>query len=138
MAKHFVTNVKDRFPKGKISTKNRPLKLVAVGLCILISVLLVKNIFKLFSVEDRIEGIKDKIVLEEKEREDLLRRNDEINTPGFIEEEARDKLGFVKEGEVVVVLPPDDYLRSLVPRLEEESSVDLPNWIKWWKLFSEE
>lgn len=112
--------------------------MIVVAFCILISILLVRNIFKLLSVEDRIEGIKNKIVVEEKEREDLTRRNNEINTPGFIEEEARDKLGFVKEGEVVVVLPPDDYLRNLVPKLNEDNAVDQPNWIKWWRLLSEE
>ncbi len=51
-----------------------------------------------------------------------------VNTPQFIENEAREKLGMVKPGEHIVLTPPRESRQKIV--LDTT-----PNWKKWWNLF---
>ena len=54
----------------------------------------------------------------------------------FIERQIRDKLGLVKSGEAIVVLPDDETLRKLAP--EEPTPAEVlpdPNYRRWLKLF---
>ena len=51
----------------------------------------------------------------------------------FIEEQARNKLNLAKEGETIVILPPN--VEELVGWREENGPEELPNWQKWRNLF---
>lgn len=79
------------------------------------------------------------------ERQEVLRRVEEENrrlqseleyaqSPEFVEQEARNRLGLGREGEEVVLLP-----KSQIPnpniQTNEEKEENLPNWKKWWRLF---
>lgn len=66
----------------------------------------------------------------ERKHEELTNALFEATQSAFIEREARDKLGLIREGEVVV----------LVPRFAEGSSSGSmreatmsSNWVKWWR-----
>ena len=107
--------------------------IIAAGL--ILSAILIRNIFGLFSVEERIRKAQNKIGGEEKRKEQLLRTQQEVTTPQFVEKQAREKLSLVRPGETVVVLPPEELLRSLAPKIEEEKNEDKPNWKKWLELF---
>ncbi|MDO8571801.1 MAG: septum formation initiator family protein [bacterium] len=62
---------------------------------------------------------------------DLLQRKlAEAESPSFIEKEARNKLGMVRDGEVLVLLEEN----TGVPQ-SEENQADLPNWKQWVALF---
>ncbi len=53
-----------------------------------------------------------------------------VKTNKFVEEEARDKLGMLKDGEYFVIAPtstPLDQRKIVID--------DRPNWEKWWELF---
>jgi cell division protein FtsB len=53
-----------------------------------------------------------------------------VNTPQFIENEAREKLGMVKPGEHIVLAPPP------APATSPSNPTNFtPNWKKWWNLF---
>lgn len=62
-----------------------------------------------------------------------------LDSTEFIEQQARDKLGLAREGEVIVVLPPDEELRKLAPREDEiDESFELekrPIWRQWLNIF---
>lgn len=51
-----------------------------------------------------------------------------VNTPQFIENEAREKLGMVKPGEHIVLIPPHENQQKI-------TYDTTPNWKKWWNLF---
>lgn len=55
-------------------------------------------------------------------------------SPEFIEQEARNRLGLGKEGEIVVLMPNDKFQMSN-EKTEEKAIEYLPNWKKWWRLF---
>lgn len=76
-------------------------------------------------VSDQAQILKQKQV----ENEQLRRKLAEVESPEFIEKEAREKLNLQKEGEVVVVLPKN------LPQVNEPQNLpQIPNWHKWWKL----
>ncbi len=54
------------------------------------------------------------------------------DTPEFVEQEARNKLGLVKEGETVVLIGSPAASVS-IHSLSEGSNK--PNWRLWWELF---
>ena len=73
--------------------------------------------------EERLEKLK-------KENEDLKRELEYKKSEEFTESEIRNKLGLVKEGETVVILPKDS-----VGQTSDSENRKGPNWEKWWDLF---
>lgn len=79
-------------------------------------------------------------LVEEKRRElarlkignqSLKNELERVESPRFIEQTAREKLGLGKEGEVVVIMPPGAGVRKADQNLEKSVS----DWEKWWRLF---
>ncbi len=52
-----------------------------------------------------------------------------VNTPEFIESQAREKLGMVKPGEHIVLAPPPS------PAPQKTNNDTASNWERWWNLF---
>ena len=68
--------------------------------------------------------------VEAKKRNQFLReRVYYVQTNEFIEKEAREKLGMVKEGEHIIIAP------TVVNNSEIKVKTDIPNWEKWKNLF---
>ena len=87
-------------------------------------------------VRQRIEKKRESVENLEKEREELKARLEEVQSEEFIEKQLRDNLNMSKEGEIVLILPPDEVVRKLAPSIEEEpETLPDPNWKKWVKLF---
>ncbi len=63
------------------------------------------------------------------ENEKLKEEAAKVQTPQFIEEQARDKLNWVKEGEDIVIIPPE-----LLAATPEAKPINIPNWQKWLNL----
>ena len=105
-------------------------------LIVLLLVSTVKNIERVSGIKSAVQKEKEKV---EKMKEDNLKLEEQIaQTQGseFIDKEIRDKLGLVKEGEAIVVLPDAEVLKKLAPQMPvEQDSLPYPNWKKWLKLF---
>jgi cell division protein FtsB len=54
-----------------------------------------------------------------------------VKSEDFVETEAREKLGLVKEGEYIVVASPPAEMKPPQAPIEEA-----PNWKKWWEVFN--
>lgn len=122
--------------------KKKPLNLdffyqsgaIVVG--ILLSVTLVRNILVISSANQKIEKIKNEIADIESKNNHLKVQLEKTSREEFLEEQARNKLGLIREGEVVIVLPDEETLKQFSPKIpEEEVSLPDPNWKKWLKLF---
>lgn len=70
--------------------------------------------------------------LEAKNRE-LKKKLTQIQSPEFIEQQARDKLGLSKNGETIVIIT-EDQLKQVMGA-SESAKVRLPNWLGWWRVF---
>lgn len=62
---------------------------------------------------------------ENKQLQDALTQ---AETPEFVERVAREKLGLVKDGETIVILPQQQVSVT-------QTSEKIPNWKQWWGLF---
>jgi len=105
-------------------------------LLVLMTASIIRNIGKVRAIRNEVAKEKERIEKLKAENEELQRKIEETQSDEFIERQIRDKLGLTKEGEIVVVLPDEEILRSLAPKIEnEEDTLPDPNWRKWLKLF---
>jgi len=81
---------------------------------------------------------KEKTLAELKKEDELAKKRlEEMSSNEYIEKQLRDNLMMQKAGEVVVVLPDEDTLRSLAPVIPqtEDKSDFKPNWRLWLEKF---
>ena len=83
---------------------------------------------------DRLQEATERLHKLEVKNKELKRKLEEVKTPAFLEEQARDKLGLVREGETIVIIPLEklDQILGVTKKVEE---VKLPNWQGWLRLF---
>lgn len=105
-------------------------------LAVLLTISLVRNIIKSQAADNKIEEAKTKLEALKKENQELANKLESVNSDEYIEKQARDKLGLVKEGEMVIVLPDEEEIKGLIPESNsEEDYLPDPNWKRWLKLF---
>jgi cell division protein DivIC len=110
---------------------------LTILLLILFATSLVRNVLKFQKVNAKLEKAKEQLSLTEKENTKIKEKLKSVQTEAYMEKQARDKLGLAKEGEIVLVLPDKDFLKSISPSKHqvEVEALPLPNWQKWLKLF---
>jgi cell division protein FtsB len=114
----------------------RSLRFIFIVLLVFLVISLIRNIMKISQVGKRIDEASLRVEKLKEENLQLSERLDEVQSELYIESELRDKLGLAKEGETILVLPEEDIVRSLAPKLsQEEEILPDPNWKKWLKLF---
>lgn len=95
-----------------------------------------RNVLNLLEKGKAIDEARVRVEELKGEEKALLETKERIGTDQFIEREAREKLGLAKPGETVVVLPDEEVLQKLAPRIEEETlPEELPIWRRWVELF---
>jgi cell division protein FtsB len=67
---------------------------------------LARNLYNVYQNGKFLDSASQKLAKLRTENERLKSENTSTNDPSFIEREARNRLGLVKPGEVVVILPP--------------------------------
>ena len=105
--------------------------IIIVGIGLIVS--LSRNIFKLLQAADQLKEAEQKVLELEKEAQLLTQKKELFQSQDFIEQEARNKLNMVREGETVVVLPPN--IKEVLGEKEKPKLESLPNWQQWLNLF---
>lgn len=109
---------------------------VLIFISVLTAVSLARNVIRIRRVNKSIEEEGTRFEKLEAENEELKAKVEIYKSEDYKEKQVRDKLGLVKEGELVVVLPDDEVLRKIAPkRMEDQENLPDSNWKKWWKLF---
>jgi len=111
------------------------IKKIILSLISLILISLIVNfslqILKLRQASLILEKRKEELAILEKRNKELTKKKERVESQGFVEEEARKKLGMVKEGDTMEIIP-----KATPPiRVEETLSGQEPNWRKWWRVF---
>ena len=103
---------------------------------IVLGISLLKSITKITGSDSKVTDARNALDELKKENKDLMNRLAAVKSIQFVEQEARDKLGLAKKGEIVVVLPDEESLRALAPKETiEKDSLPPSNWELWLRLF---
>lgn len=108
----------------------RKVQWTVIILCILTIFGLYRSVVDLWFRRDILDVRQKELTALTKEQEQLKKQLEFANTNLFIEREARERLGWSKPGEVVV----------LVEGKESQDRNEIlreagPNWKQWWELF---
>ena len=95
---------------------------------------LVSQIINTVRSGDRLGLAADNLILLQNQNKELNKRLSEVTNPKFIEEQARNKLGFAKKGETLVIIP-DEKIKQVLGASQSAKEARLPNWLGWWKVF---
>ena len=119
--------------------KNKVERLLGYGIWALVIIFLfstIKNIGRVSNIRKQVAYEKERVEKMRAENIKLEEQIAEANSSAYIEKQIRDKLGLAKNGEVVVILPDNEIVKSLAPLLVDvENSLPDSNWVKWKKLF---
>ncbi len=114
-------------------------KILGYGIWALAGIFLIttiKNINRVLNINKQVEEEKQRIEKMQVENAELSMHVAETQGSEFIEKQIRDKLGYAKTGETVVIMPDEKIIRKLAPSPTTfEDTLPDPNWIKWRKLF---
>lgn len=80
--------------------------------------------------DNAVRRLKENLVDKTKEDKFLTEKLQYVKSNEFVEKEAREKLGLVKEGEHIVIAPPPPQ-----NTLKDGQKDAKENWKKWWELF---
>lgn len=105
--------------------------IILIGLCLIAN--LSRDIVRFFRALNELKLAAQKVEELQKEKESLTQKRDFYQSESFIEEEARNKLNMAKEGETLVILPPN--LEEILGKKETLPAVSLPFWRQWLNLF---
>jgi cell division protein FtsB len=117
-----------RTQPGRFSAIRLIIGVVSVFVAVGLARSIVDHWHKRTIVTERQEALKR----EEERNRLLISRLQEATSSAFIEKEAREKLGLVREGDTVVLL---DKTQNAQIHTQKEGDSRLPNWKKWWNLF---
>jgi len=108
-----------------------------VGLSILFTVSLIRNVALLMAGNAELARAESELNLKQQANQKLKERLAIVTTDQYKDKLTRDKLGLAKEGETVFIMPEEEVLRQLSPRIKKDEQHTLPdsNWRKWLKLF---
>ena len=104
--------------------------LIIIGFALILISSLGRQVWQLYRAGKNLETAQQKVENLKIENVNLGNQLKEVQSPEFIEKEAKNKLSYVKEGEVVVVLPKQESNQSIE---EDKPKKKLANWQKWWQ-----
>lgn len=95
---------------------------------------LVRQISGTTGSSDRLGQMIEEVQKLEAKNKELRQKLEQIKSAGFIEEQARNKLGLGRDGETVVIIA-ENRLKEVLGASESATIIRLPNWLGWFRLF---
>lgn len=113
------------------------IKKIVLGTIILVVLIvaynLISQIIQTTKSSERLSQAADSVYKLEAKNRALKEKLTQMQSPQFLEEEVRNKLGLSKKGETIVVIPEDKI--KLVLGTSSSAQIRLPNWLGWLKVF---
>ncbi len=95
---------------------------------------LISQITSALKSGENLQQVVDDLHKMEIQNQELKKRLGQIELPEFIEKEARNKLGLVKEGETLVIIP-EEKLKQILNQDQKSTVIKFPNPLGWLKVF---
>src|SRR3989338_8839156 len=110
--------------------KWKPLVIAILGMVMAVRTGL--NVYRLWRTGDSVKEARRNLVEATAESERLQKQLLEVKSPEWVEKEARERLGYGRPGETILVLPEQESSRETELGAQEQN---IPNWKKGGKLF---
>lgn len=110
--------------------KRKLFRLVVISGSILLVIVLSQSVLSLLEKRDIVRRRATELSRVEAENKELNKKLTEVDTPLFIEREARDKLGLVKPGESIVLLQRNASNSAVVDRQAYQQVSTIEQWLK--------
>lgn len=110
-------------------SKNRLLRWAIIIISVYLIVTTLRSMGDLLGARSKLTRREQALAALQAQRDELLRQQNKINSPDYLERVARDQLGMSKPGEQVVIIPAEFLAQGPVA-----SPDDTPNWKKWARL----
>jgi len=120
-----------RTPVNILKHKWVQILIIMVGVGLIVS--LSRDILRLLKSAQQLKLTQQRMEQFEKESENLAQKKEYYQSGAFVEEEARNKLNMAKEGETIVILPPN--IKEVLGEKESLDIKPLPHWRQWLNLF---
>lgn len=92
----------------------------------------VTSIIKLYRSGDKMKEAQAEVNQLDAQKTELQKKLASVDNPEYIEQQLRDKLGYGKPGETILILPAQNANpNSQIP----SSKPEVPNWKQWWSLY---
>lgn len=95
---------------------------------------LAKQAYDSLQVGSRIDLETEKLLSLQKKNSELKNQLKQVNSIGFIESQARDRLNFSRAKETVVIIS-EEQLQKVLGVAEEKKEDVISNWQGWLRLF---
>ena len=113
----------------------RKIILIAGGIFVLFFAYnLITQISDAVSSSERLSQQAETVYKLEAKNKELRKKLSKIQSPQFIEQQARDKLGMSKPGETIIIIPQEK-LKQILGASSSAEPARLPNWLGWVKVF---
>lgn len=107
-------------------------KIILVIILAIIAKNLIFSIHVQLTNTDTVTTLEQDLQMKKYDNEFLKQKLSYVKSNEFVEKQARDKLGLVKQGEFIVIGPGPVQKQKNEPLQIQD---DTPNYKKWWKLF---
>lgn len=114
--------------------RKRIIYIVAILLFLIVLYALVKQMSDSLRAGTRMETEMEALTKLQQKNTELKKRLAEVDSPQFIEGQARDRLNFARPGETVAIIPQEELDRILGASKVVSIQV-LPYWQGWLQLF---
>lgn len=104
--------------------------LAMVTFLVIIIINLAISIVTLWSKRDLLTQTQHELTQEQQQHQQLQQQLKQVTAPGFVEEQARDRLFLAKPGEVIVLFPSASPSAAPMQRVAMK-----PIWQQWFELF---
>ncbi|RJP46204.1 MAG: hypothetical protein C4584_01890 [Armatimonadetes bacterium] len=92
------------------------------------------QVYSALQAGERLEKEVEKIVLLRQKNNELKQRLEEVKSPRFIEQQARDRLNMAKSNETIIIIPKEE-IEKVLSAQKQVIEEQIPNWQGWLKLF---
>lgn len=107
-------------------------KIIILAVIMILLVIIKNTVFSMVTLLNNAgysQKLENQLNTEQQKNKFLKERLSYVKTNQFVEDVAREKLGFTKPGEKIVILPKKG------EKTNEQQAEDKPNWQKWWEMF---
>ncbi|MFZ5559219.1 MAG: FtsB family cell division protein [Patescibacteria group bacterium] len=112
-------------------------KIFIFGLLIILILLVIasgREAYRNYKINQEIRGLQKKIDELKESNKELTELEKYLQSPEFLEKEARLKLNLIKDGEKLVIIKRSEEESNLKESKPEENK-NIPNILKWWEYF---